>query len=177
MNKHPILNSKEETFKEFVNQYYSQLCAFSVQYTDSLEVSEDIVQDVFLRFWEEKKYLLANSSLKSYIFNSVRNASIDYIRKNRTHIFTQLEEASYLNEDETNEDNLKMQHEQLHQLLKQLPPQEYQTLVAIVVHNKKYKEVAAEMEISVNTVKTHLSRAMKFLRKNNIKLHTFFLLY
>lgn len=177
MGEQQILNNKEETFKGFVNEYYSQLCAFSVQFTDSPEISEDIVQDVFLRFWEDKKFLLATSSLKSYIFNSVRNASIDHIRKNRAHIFTELEEASYLDEDEIYEDNLRSQHEKLHELLKQLPPQEYHTLVAIVVNNRKYKEVADEMNISVNTVKTHLSRAMKFLRKNNIKLHTFFLFY
>ncbi len=177
MSGHQVLNTLEEVFKGVVNEYYSQLCAFSVQYTDSPEISEDIVQDVFLRFWEDKKYLLAKGSLKSYIFNSVRNASIDYIRKNRNHIFTELEEASYLDESEISEDNLRLQHERLHELLKQLPAQEYQILVAIVVDNRKYKEVAAEMSISVNTVKTHLSRAMKFLRKNNIKLRTFFLLY
>lgn len=170
-------NNSEESFKKFVNQYYSQLCAFSVQYTDSLEISEDLVQDVFLRFWESHKYHQATSNLKSYIFNSVRNASIDYIRKNKNTTFIELEEASYLKEEEINEETLLAQHEQLHKLLEQLPAQEYRVLIAIVVNNKKYKEVGDEMNISVNTVKTHLSRALKFLRAHNIKMHTFLLFY
>nr|WP_320059724.1 RNA polymerase sigma-70 factor [uncultured Bacteroides sp.] len=177
MEERTIVNSDEEDFKRFVTQYYPQLCAFATQYTDSLEVSEDIVQDVFLRFWESKKYLSVKSYLKSYIFSSVRNASIDYIRKNNVHTFTELEEASYLKEEEVNEENLLAQHEHLYELLKQLPPQEYEVLMAIVVHNKKYKEVGEEMNISVNTVKTHLSRALKFLRAHNINLRLLFLFY
>lgn len=177
MEKGSTVNSDEEAFKKFVTQYYPQLCAFATQYTDSLEVSEDIVQDVFLRFWESKKYLSPKSFLKSYIFSSVRNASIDYIRKNNVHTFTELEEASYLKEEEVTEENLLAQHEHLHELLKQLPPQEYSVLIAIVVHNKKYKEVGEEMNISVNTVKTHLSRALKYLRTHNIKLHLLLLFY
>nr|WP_321479480.1 RNA polymerase sigma-70 factor [uncultured Bacteroides sp.] len=177
MEKEFHSNSPEESFKKFVNQYYSRLCAFSVQYTDSLEISEDLVQDVFLHFWESQKFHQATSNLKSYIFNSVRNASIDYIRKNKKMTFIELEEDSYLKEDEINEETLETQHEHLHKLLNQLPTQEYKVLIEIVVHNKKYKEVGEEMNISVNTVKTHLSRALKFLRTHNIKMHTIFLFY
>ncbi|MDH5826274.1 sigma-70 family RNA polymerase sigma factor [Sphingobacterium faecium] len=169
--------NKEEIFKEIVHSYYAQLCAFSVQFTDSLVVSEDLVQDVLLSFWEEKKYLLAKESLRSYIFMSVRNASIDYVRKNRLRIFIDLEEANYLAEEEISESELQLQHHYLHQLLDKLPKQERRVLLAIVVENKKYKALAEEMGISVNTIKTHFSRAMKFLRKNNIKIHTFFLFY
>ena len=52
--------------------------------------------------------------------------------------------------------------------LKKLPEQEYNVLVKIVLEDKKYKEVAEELHISVNTVKTHLSRALKMLRRFNM---------
>jgi len=171
------LYKDEEIFKEIVDKCYSQLCAFWVQYTDAIEVSEDLVQDVLLRFWEDKKYRLSTESLRGYIFRAVRNASIDYIRKNRTQLFTDLEEAAYLAEEEVSERELKVKQQALHDLLNRLPAQERQVLLAIVVDNKKYKVVAEEMGISVNTVKTHLSRAMKYLRKNNINILTFFLFY
>lgn len=177
MMKWDIIPNDEEVFKEIVSTYYAQLCAFSVQYTDAIQVSEDLVQDVLLRFWEEKKYRLATDSLRAYIFKAVRNASIDYIRKNKMQIFTDLEEAAYLTEEEISEIELQSQQQALHKLLDRLPVQERRVILAIVVDNKKYKDVAYEMGISVNTVKTHLSRAMKYLRKNNIKMLTFFLFY
>lgn len=170
-------NTNDLLFKEIVSSYYQELCAFSVQFTDSPSETEDLVQDVLLRFWEEKKYQLANSNLRGYIFQAVRNASIDYIRKNKHYIFENLEEACYLMDDEINAKEMELQHQRLHDLLKQLPSQEYRALIAVFVDNKKYKDVADEMGISTNTLKTHLSRAMKFLRKNNIKMITFFLFY
>ena len=167
----------EAIFKDIVQHQYAQLCALSVQFTDSIAISEDLVQDVLLRFWEDKKYHLAASSIRAYLFTAVRNASIDYIRKNKLHIFTSLEESIYLPEEQINAKDLEEQYQLLHQLLEELSPQEHAVLLSIVVDNKKYKEVAQEMGITVNTVKTYLSRAMKFLRKKNIKLLTLFLFY
>lgn len=164
-------------FQEIVNLYYAQLCAYSVQFTDSPSDTEDIVQDVLLKFWEDKKYLLAKDSLRGYIFRSVRNASIDYIRKNKQYIFQSLEEAAYLADDKMGMADLELQHQNLHALLNQLPKQEHRALISVVVENKKYKEIADEMGISVNTLKTHLSRAMKFLRKHKISRYMILLFY
>ena len=86
----------ESDLEIFVNKYYSRLCVYSVQYTDCLETSEDIVQEFFIDFWNEKKYLSITRDLKSYVFSSIRNASIDYIRKKSSLIFTDLEEDSYI---------------------------------------------------------------------------------
>ncbi len=151
--------------EQLMNQYYSQLCVVSVQYVDSLEIAEDIVQDIFLHFWEEKKLLSADTNPKAYLFRSVRNASIDYIRRNNYRVFTDLEEANLISDENINNEELSVQYERLHRLIDQLPSQEKSVLMAIVVDNKKYKEVAEEMNISVNTVKTHFARALKTLRK------------
>jgi RNA polymerase sigma-70 factor (ECF subfamily) len=155
----------DDNLEQLMNQYYAQLCVVSVQYVDSLQIAEDIVQDIFLRFWEEKKLLSADTNAKAYLFRSVRNASIDYIRRNNYRVFTDLEEANYITDEHINAEELSAQYEHLRTLIAQLPPQEQTVLMAIVVDNKKYKEVAEEMNISVNTVKTHFSRALKTLRK------------
>lgn len=163
------MNSKqiqaEKELKELMNKYYSQLCVVSVQYTDSLEIAEDIVQDVFLRFWEDNKLLSVETNPKAYLFRSVRNASIDYIRKNNYRVFTDIEEANLISEEEISEEELSLQYERLYRIIGQLSPQERTVLNAIVVENKRYKEVAEEMNISVNTVKTYFARALRTLRK------------
>jgi RNA polymerase sigma-70 factor, Bacteroides expansion family 1 len=163
MNPKPIQAEKE--LKELMNKYYSQLCVVSVQYTDSLEIAEDIVQDVFLRFWEENKLLSAETNPKAYLFRSVRNASIDYIRKNNYRVFIDIEETNLISDEEINEEELSSQYERLYRIISQLSPQERAVLNAIVVENKRYKEVAEEMNISVNTVKTYFARALRTLRK------------
>lgn len=154
----------EAALKELVDKYYTPLCVYSVQYTDSLEVSEDIVQDFFVRFWEKHLYRTMSGSLKAFLFNSVRNASIDHLRKYQSYTFVEIEEQAYITDYELDETDLEEQRQRLHYHLQQLAPQEYKVLIEIVVHNKKYKEVAEELGISVNTVKTHLSRALKYLR-------------
>ena len=109
-------------------------------------------------------------NIKSYLFQSVKNISIDYIRKNQKYSFQKIEEDSYISEEDINEEYIQVQYKKLHHKLRTLPPNEYKVLMAIIVEDKKYKQVADEMNISVNTVKTHYSRAMKSLRKEKINL-------
>lgn len=71
-------------------------------------------------------------------------------------------------DDFYDEEELLQKRSQLLAELKKLPEQEYNVLVKIVLEDKKYKEVAEELHISVNTVKTHLSRALKMLRRFNM---------
>lgn len=169
------LENDEKAFKELVDTYYTPLCVYSVQYTDSLEVSEDLVQDFFVRFWEKKLYRAVNGKLKQYLFNSIRNASIDYLRKHQSLVFTEIEESAHIADINLDEEVPEEQLQRLRYYLQQLSPQEYKILMEIVVHNKKYKEVAEELGISVNTVKTHLSSALRYLR--SCKFITLFSLF
>lgn len=159
-----LKQNDEKALKELVEKYYTPLCVYSVQYTDSLEISEDIVQDFFVRLWEKQLYNTITGGLKAFLFNAIRNASIDHLRKNQTFTFVDIEENSLITDFELDEAEIEEQRQRLHYHLQQLSPQEYKVLIEIVVHNKKYKEVAEELGISVNTVKTHLSRALKYLR-------------
>jgi RNA polymerase sigma-70 factor (ECF subfamily) len=169
-----LKQGNENAIKTLFETLYRPLCVYSVQITDSLESTEDIVQDVFLRFWEKKIYLSIQENLRAYLFNAVRNASVDYLRQKRPYTMEDIEEFSYLPmEEDIDEEELIREKEKLHHILQQLPPQEYRVLMNIIVENKKYKEVAEELHISVNTVKTHLSRALKFLRTQQV-LKTFF---
>lgn len=125
----------------------------------------------------KKLYLTVSNNLKSFLFNSVRNASIDYLRKHQPYRFVEIEEDAYITDFELHETEVDEQVRRLKHYLKQLTPQEYRILMEIVVHNKKYKEVADELGLSVNTIKTHLSRALKFLRSQSfVSLYSLFYL-
>ena len=163
--------------KSLFDLYYKPLCIFAMNFLDSFGESEDIVQDFIIRLWEKKLHLTINNNLKSFLFNSVRNASVDYLRKHQPYRLVEIEEDAYITDFEPNETEIEEQVRRLKQYLKELTPKEYKVLMEIVVHNKKYKEVAEELGLSVNTIKTHLSRALKFLRsKPFISLYSLFYL-
>lgn len=154
----------EAAFKCLFEHYYVPLCLYSVQITESPEDSEDIVQDFFVRFWEKGFYRTVDTNLKSYLFNAVRNLSFNYLKKQRTYLFEELEERSLSLPEECTEDDVREHHRHLHEAFRRLSPQEVRVLRGIVFEGKTYKKVAQEMGISVNTVKTYLARALKFLR-------------
>lgn len=110
-----------------------------------------------------------SSNLHAWLFNAVRFSSLTKVQRERYFSLDELEEESYSPIDDFyDEEELLQKRSQLLAELKKLPEQEYNVLVKIVLEDKKYKEVAEELHISVNTVKTHLSRALKMLRRFNM---------
>lgn len=159
-----LKSGDEDAFQSLFQSYYVPLCLYSVQITESIEDSEDLVQDFFLRFWEKGFYREVDSNLKSYLFNAVRNLSLNYLKKHRTYVFEELEERVYLQEEDCTEEDVKESYHHLHAAFQRLSPQEAKVLRCIVLQGKTYKEVAQEMSVSVNTVKTYLARGIRFLR-------------
>lgn len=167
---HRLRSGDESALRLLFDRYYMPLCIHSMQLTDSLDVSEDLVQDLFVSFWEKKIYLTIEINLRTYLFNAVRNLSINYMRKERPYALCELEESLHLIDEEAEftELELRERHRRLHEALKELSPQEYRVLHAVVFENKKYKEAAEELGLSVNTVKTYLARAFRLLRSKTL---------
>ena len=143
--------NKEEAFRLLYDTYYLPLCLYSVQFTGSTETSEDIVQNLFVSFWDKNSHTAISSNLHAWLFNAVRFSSLTKVQRERYFSLDELEEESYSPIDDFyDEEELLQKRSQ------------------IVLEDKKYKEVAEELHISVNTVKTHLSRALKMLRRFNM---------
>ena len=111
-------------------RYYQPLCAYAARYPLSMPEVEDIVQEVFISFWENKRGRPFTGSVRSYLFGAVGKAALQWIRDEGKVYFEDVEAHS----DDFWED-------------------------------KSYKEVAEEMGISVNSVKTYYLRALLALRK------------
>ena len=173
----------ESALKSLFDRYYMPLCIYSVQYTDFLQVSEDLVQEVFISFWERKAYRNVDFSIYHYLFGAVRNASLNYLRNERPYALHELEESvlqesDWFEIDEDEEDDAKaLCRERLNRALKQLSPQEYKVFCAVVFEDKKYKEVAEDLNLSINSVKTYLARALKFLRSQSLLLDLFYICF
>lgn len=151
----------EQLFKLF----YRPLVMYARQFIPGVEDSEDIVQDVFVRFWESKSYEQVNENIRAYMYRSVRNACLNHLKSHAQFQFDSLDGISetmfgHFPDESDWDDHIR----EIHTKIDQLPPRTREIFISIVLESKKYKEVAEQMNVSVNTVKTTLSRAMKFLR-------------
>lgn len=158
-------NNDELGLELLFKSYYRPLCVYAIKFVDDIHDAEDIVQEIFLRFWEDKKYKNIQDSLKSYLFISVRNRSLNFLTNSKK---MNTEYIKHLSDEFTfhqfDEDELEEQKAKLFAEIAKLPPQSQKVLKMIVFDKKKYKEVSEDLGISLNTVKTHFSRALRHLR-------------
>lgn len=147
--------------------YYAPLCVYAHKYFDSIDQAEDIVQEAFITLWEKKRLINFTGSIKSYLFSIVRNNSINKIKQENRYRFEEIENKAYgIIEDKFESQQLEERKSKLYHEIEQLPEQCKKVFEAIVFEKMKYAEVAVELNVSVNTVKTHYSRALKQLRSN-----------
>ncbi len=123
---------------------------------------EEIVSDCFIKIWEKRQKLQIHKSVKHYLFLMLRNAIIDYLRKLENEKELSFDIPDF--PDETYFDE-QQSFAQLHQSISKLPEQRRLILEMIAFDNLSYKETAEKLGISVNTVKTQMGRAYKFLKE------------
>jgi len=153
-------------FKMAFDKYYTILCMFAGQITGDYHLAEDAVQSVFIKCWKNQSFYSINESLRSYLFASVRNESLNLVKQNKNNLLTGLDSAMAKETDlypETIPDEDQLQA--LQHAIDQLPEKCKQVFESVVIEDNSYKEAAAKLGISVNTVKTQLCRGMQKIRK------------
>jgi RNA polymerase sigma-70 factor (family 1) len=155
-------------YKELFDLYYIPLSIYSLKYCDSFELAEDIVQDLFIKFWDQKLYLKLDEAISPYLFKSVKNNTIQAAKRQNRYFFEDIEDQVdvLLDEEHLDLEHLEQEKIKLYKEIEALPLKSKEVFKAIVLENRKYKDVALELGISVNTVKTHYSRALKQLRNS-----------
>lgn len=161
------LNQGDESgYRELFDRYYTPLCIYGLRYIDSFATVEDIVQDIFVKFWDMKTHLYLRTSLKSYLFKAVKNNCINFCNTNKKYHFDLIEDhIDHLLTEEVSIEEIEALKDKLLKEIDELPEKSRETFKAIVFENLKYKEAAERFGVSVNTIKTHFSRALKQLRQ------------
>lgn len=144
--------------------------------------TEDILQEVFTKLWEKRKEINANQSVAGWLFVISFNLSVDYVRR-KLREQTIHRELYNINPDEDfgldNKGVYEEQYQLLEEAIAQLSPKKRKIVTMCKLEGKTYDEVAAEMQISRNTVKEHLSVAMaklnEYIQKN--KEHKYIVLF
>jgi RNA polymerase sigma-70 factor (ECF subfamily) len=153
-------------YNQLFDKYYMPLCVYSLKYCDSFPLAEDIVQDLFVKLWDEKIYLKFDNAISPYLFKAVKNNTLQLIKKETKFVFQDIENVvnNLMEEEPLDFATLEEEKKKLFEQVEALPEKSKEVFKAIVLDNMKYKEVAEHLDISVNTVKTHYARALKQLR-------------
>lgn len=181
----PVQQLTDCGYETLFKEYFSSLKAYAQMFVPH-QTAEDIVQDLLLYVWENRFKLNIHTSIESYLFKSVYLRCLNNIKsitiKSRHIIQLEIalkqEELSYFN-PETNETlkNLFMEdfNVKLNAALEILPPKCREVFKLSFLMEYKNREISEKLNISVNTVESHITNALKILRKK-LKLGLFILL-
>ena len=141
------------------------LVHFSIYIIGSKHDANEIVNDVFVSVWEKRKKLSLDESLKSYLFQAVKNRSINHQKKKRSIQVPLLDtdkQSSYTADGSLLDNE---QQQLLVSILDSLPPKCRQVFVLSRMDHLSYSQIAGLMDISVKTVEAQMSKALKIFRK------------
>jgi RNA polymerase sigma-70 factor (family 1) len=165
-----IKNRNLEVYEALFNNYYPQLLKFAEGYIFDRHECEDIVQTIFISFWENSGKMNLDLSIKAYFFQAVKNRCLNYLRDlqirdrhNLIYIESLLRQENY---EELQDPEII---NQINAAIAQLPEQMAEIFKLKYFEGKKLKEIAVTNQITENTVKTQLQRAKDKLRKILIK--------
>jgi len=161
-----IKNRNLKVYEALFSNYYPQLVKFAEAYLFDKQECEDIVQNLFIYFWENAEKIDLDLSVKAYLFQSVKNRCLNHLRdlqiRDRHNLLyleglLNLEDYSELQDPEI--------INQINAAIEQLPPQMSGIVKLRYLDGKKLMEIAQINQITENTVKTQLMRAKGKLRK------------
>ncbi|WP_167018998.1 RNA polymerase sigma-70 factor [Chitinophaga sp. Cy-1792] len=155
------------SFEELFRTNYSFLCATAYAVVEDEATAKDIVQDFFLYCWDKRSMIQITKNFKSYATRAVRNACINYLKKRGKVVFN--DPSSFMEEElPAPVDDKELQETRdaaLWAAIGRLPLQRQRIFLLSNRDDLKYRDIADQLNISVNTVKTQIKLAYQFLRK------------
>src|SRR5690606_14682911 len=148
--------------------HYEPLCNYAFTFVADRDVAEEIVQGTFLYLWEKREAMEIHSSLKSYLYTSVRNRCLNEIkrRKVRQQQINREVLSSDASSESVSEEIAAWEVEERIQLaIEKLPEQCRMVFKLRRFEELKYAEIAEHLSISVKTVENHMGKALRIMRE------------
>lgn len=153
-----------ETFRYIYDKFYISLCSHANVFVNDIDESEEIVQNIICKLWENRESFSVTENVVAYLYRSVKNAAINRIK----HIQVIAKFKDYLMETiELEESDSNLEKSELYQLindaLETLPEKTRKIFQLHRFENLRYSEIAEKEEVSIKTVEYHISNAIKLL--------------
>ena len=156
---------KQKEFQLLVYKHRENLLRYAQKMTSDRSLSEDFVQDIYLKLWQARKSLDKIKNPKAWCLKLLRNRILDHFRSQPYKKTVQLEQfnpSAHL--DERQEIDYSLQIKRIEELLKKLPPKQQSCFTLREKEGMTYEEISQIMEISIDQVKINIYRARKKLR-------------
>ena len=171
-----IKQGNVKSFELIFKSYYSRLCRYARNYVRDKVIAEDLVKDTFIKIWENRSQVTIKSSLSGYLFRSVHNNCVNYITRHSKHL-------NILNESDLQDISAELIHplspdypvanliakeleEKIKQSVQALPDQCREIFILSRIDDLSHEEIAKKKDISANTVKVQIYRALIKLRED-----------
>ncbi len=160
------VNSKDkDAWHVLFDYYYPSLCAYVERFLHGEDESKDIVQEVFIGLWKSNQEFDTIKNLNYYLYRSCYNRALNYIRNQKVSDkkFEPINDYHSFESDEVYDETLESEVvRRLYQHINDLPNQQKQILL-LKLKGYSWVEIAEDLDISINTVKTYRARAFKVL--------------
>ena len=156
-----------KAFEGYYNKHYKAFYLMACKYLKDSTLAEEVVNDVFMKIWEDSEKITIQISLKSYLYKAIINRSINLLQKIkkeaplRTDLNLVHDEGYELKQMEENELKIK-----LYAAIDQLPEQCKKVFEMSRFEELKQQEIADKLGISIKTVKNHITHALKEISKS-----------
>ena len=161
-----VLRWDETSLKLLYRHYYKALVLFAIQIVEKLEIAEELVQDTFVDTWQHRHLFKNQPTLRAYLYNTVRNKSISYLRHQqveRSRIEQYEKEYRIMHAEDDTEPDREEIFRQLILGIESLTPKLRQIFL-LSIEGKSCADIADELGITPDSVKTQRYRGLKILR-------------
>ncbi len=174
-----LKKGNHESFTYLVDTYHQSLCSYANTLTGDKRAAEDIVQNVFLRFWKKRDRMNIESSIKSFLYRSVYNEFIDDYRKSQSFLKFEKIHIEYLNQITTDEDmeNTVQLIKVVKTLIEELPPKCKEVFALSKREGLTNVEISEHLGLSLKGVEAQITRGFKILRKKHKEKYATFLFF
>jgi RNA polymerase sigma-70 factor (ECF subfamily) len=157
-------NLDQHSFEELFREYFPVLMAFSRKILVDEDDAREVVHKVFIALWEKREEIDLSVSLKSYLFTSVHNRSLNVIRDRKKFSSEEIPEVAGEWDVSAQIESMELE-EKIRATIKSLPEKCREIFELNRFDGLKYSEIAAQLGISVKTVENQMSKALKILRE------------
>lgn len=163
----PLEQSCELTLEELFQKYYARLVHFANQFLDNRESAEDITQEAFIKYWNLKDEVAGEeAAIKSFLYTSVKNGCLNAVRHLKVvDSYAEQAQLSSINEETVVHSIIRSEVlGELHRAIASLPESCQKVSRMGFLEGMKNHEIAQELGVSINTVKTQKKRGLELLR-------------
>ncbi len=162
-----IQANPEQSIKQLFDELFHQLALSAYRYVNDYEQAEEIVQDVFVKVWQNFDEVGKIKDMKSYLYRAVKNSSLNFLKHLKVRQkFVEESEVINASFEKSHEENISEEETKIriHQAVNKLPENWKEAFVLSKYNKLKYHEIAEDMNISQKTVEKYISKSLKFLR-------------